>query len=471
MSSRAVHPLPVAMPVRIESRSGWFLLCLGLIGAVTAADYATGYEVSLTVAYLVPVFLATWVLGFSSGVMIAILATVAWYVAFAGSNPYSHPIYYGWEALVRASTAVVFAVVIDRLRLALARSDERFVTVLEGLDAAVYVADSRTAELLYLNDRCRAAFGGDLKSLPDIGDRFDAHEAVSGSDSAALEQREVQDRVSGKWYLVNQRAIRWVDGRAVTLHTATDITRRKHTERVAQDRQDRLEMTSRLITAGEMASTLAHELNQPLAAILNYNTGCAELLQSGTADMAEVLDGLDKSNEQAERAGAILQRVRDFIARREPKFDRCDLGEVLGEAARLVGAQASRHAVHVDVDASPEPVTVEVDRVMLQQLVLNLSKNAIEAMESTALADRRIVIRWRCVSRLVDLEIADRGAGIPAELEPSLFVPFFSTKRGGMGLGLHICRSVAEYHDGRLWASENPCGGTVMHFTFPAAHA
>jgi C4-dicarboxylate-specific signal transduction histidine kinase len=459
------------MPFRLESRLGWFVLCFGLILLVAAADYATGYEVSLAVLYLAPVMIAAWVLGLRSGLVVAVLGTAAWYVTFAGSNPYSHPLYYGWEALVRASTAVVFAVVIDQLRLALARSDERFVTVLEGLDAAVYVADNRTGELLYVNERCRAAFGADLNALADIVDRFDMHEPSAASAGVTDEQREVQDRVSGEWYLVNQRSVRWVDGRSVTLHVATDTTQRKQMERLAQDRQDKLEMTSRFITAGEMASTLAHELNQPLASILNYNTGCAQLLQSGTATTAEVLEGLEKSSEQAERAGAILQQVRNFIARQEPQFSPCDLGELLGEAARLIAAQASRHAVHVDVDGLAEPVLVEVDRVMLQQLVLNLAKNAIEAMENTAPEQRRLTIRWRCVDGSVDVQVADRGVGIPAELAHGLFIPFFSTKRGGMGLGLHICRSIAEYHDGRLWASENPGGGTVFHFSFPARRA
>jgi len=123
------------------------------------------------------------------------------------------------------------------------------------------------------------------------------------------------------------------------------------------------------------------------------------------------------------------------------------------------------------VEPAPDPVKVEIDAVMLQQLVLNLSKNAVEAMESVRPEERRLLIRWRCDCGQVDLDVADHGPGIPAELKPNLFIPFFSTKRDGMGLGLHICRSIAEYHDGHLSALENPEGGAIFRLSFPAERA
>jgi PAS domain-containing protein len=176
MPSRALHALLIAMPLR-DSRLAWFLLCCALIALVAAADYATGFDVSLSVLYLAPVLIASWVLGLRAGLLSAALATAAWYVTFAGAHSYSHTIYYGWDALVRASTASIFAFVIHRLRLALARSDERFVTVLEGLDAAVYVSDELTGTLLYVNDRCRTAFGPDITMRLDVEERFEAAEA------------------------------------------------------------------------------------------------------------------------------------------------------------------------------------------------------------------------------------------------------------------------------------------------------
>lgn len=464
MRSLALQALIGARSARAGRRVGWFMLCIGLVLAVAFADYVTGYEVRLSVLYLAPVMIATWMLGLQCGIGMAALASVAWYVTFAGSNPFSNPIYFGWEALVHASTAVIFAVVTDRLRLALEHSDERFVTVLEGLDAAVYVADERSGELVFVNERSRQAFGS-LRSLFDIAVRFSEQGApIAGGE--VTDQQEVRDRVSGRWYLVNRRSIKWVDGSTVALHMATDITRRKEMEQVAQDREERLEMTSRLIAAGEMASTLAHELNQPLASILNYNTGCLALLQGDGASRADVIEGLEKSSEQAERAGAILQQVRDFIARREPQFAACDVTEVMKDCARLLASQASRSGVEIEIDA-PEEVVADADKVMLQQLVLNLSKNAIEAMSQTTPRARCLTIRCRRADEAVSIEVADRGTGLPEDLRRNLFIPFFSTKPGGMGLGLQICRSIAEHHDGRLRACDRQGGGTTFQCWFP----
>jgi signal transduction histidine kinase len=465
MRTFALQALVGARPGRPEARLRWFLLCACGIVLVAAADYATGYEVSLSVLYLAAVALGTWVLGLRWGLGLAALATGTWYLTFLSAHTYSHAVYFGWEALIRASTAIIFAIVVDRLRLALEHSDERFVTVLQGLDAAVYVASPATGALLYVNDHSRAAFGSVLRSLNDIERRFADQQAIA-PDSAPRDQREVQDLMTGRWFLVNRRALRWVDGTTVDLHMATDITQRKQAERLAQDRQDRLEMTSRLVTAGEMASTLAHELNQPLASILNYNTGCAALLQSSAASTAEVLEGLEKSSEQAERAAAILQHVRDFIARSEPQFAACSVSELVRDSARLISAQAARSGVEIELQGSDEPLEVQADKVMLQQLLLNLSKNAIESMADTPPNARRLTFRWQAVEGSILIEIADRGSGLPPELKANLFLPFFSTKPSGMGLGLQICRSVAEHHDGRLWASSRDGGGTVLHFAF-----
>ena len=468
MRTSALPTLIRIRPVNSHARLGWLLLCASLVMLVALADHATGYEVSLSVLYLAPVVLATWVLGLHCGIGMAALATGAWYLTFIGAHTYSQPMYFGWEAFLRASTGVAFAVVIDKLRLALAHSDERFVTVLEGLDAAVYVANTQSGKLMYMNEHSRRAFGANLHSLDDITGRFASQQTLAAGNGAQ-DQRELQDQASGRWFLVNRQPLRWVDGSTVSLYMATDITQRKEAERLAQDRQERLEMTSRLATAGEMASTLAHELNQPLASVLNYNTGCAALLQSGTASTEEVLEGLEKSSEQAERAGAILQQVRDFIARREPQFALCSVTEMMRDSARLVSAQAARSGIDVEIDGCDDAVAAEADKVMLQQLVLNLAKNAIESMSDTLPDARRLTLHWRRVDENVLIEIADRGSGLPPELEANLFVPFFSTKPGGMGLGLRICRSVAEHHDGRLWASARAGGGTVLHFSFPAA--
>ena len=455
------RPLTASGPVCIA-------VCVVMTAVVATADYLTGYEVSLSVLYLAPVFVATWRFGTLGGVAAAVIATMTWYGIFANAHLYPHPFYYGWEALIRISTGIVFAILIDRLKIALARSDQRFVTVLEGLKAAVYVADLETGELLYMNEHGRAAFGGHDQSLQDLENRLSTKDTARTGMIEGYPQYEAQDRVTGNWYLIEIHTLWWVDGRRASLHVATDITARKRVEQLEREHRQQLEMSSRLIAAGEMASTLAHELNHPLAAVLNYNTGCMELLQSGHGTKAEVLDGLRQSTAQAQRAGTIVQEVRELIRRRKPHFARCDVRPVVQEAVRLLAHDAARNGTSIDIDVPETPVVAEVDRIMLQQLVLNLCTNAIEAMGGVAPDDRRLSIRLREDTH-VRMDVADRGSGLPKELRRRLFIPFFSKKPDGMGLGLQICRSVAEYHDGRLSATKNSPRGTIFHFTFPVA--
>jgi C4-dicarboxylate-specific signal transduction histidine kinase len=346
------------------------------------------------------------------------------------------------------------------------------VTVLEGLNAVVYVSRPVTGELLYLNEQCRRFCGpGPLRRVGDIQRRLESPSAVSQPFQPGAAPCEVRDAATGTWYLVDVRAIPWIDGDLAHLHVATDITAHKHTEQVARERQQQLDSTSRLIAVGEMASTLAHELNQPLAAILNYNTGCLELLQSGSTDIQALGEGIERSSEQAERAGRIVQQVREFIRTREPRLELCDFNAIVIEATRAIERDACRYSVHIESRLADGMPPVRADGVMLQQLLINLAKNAIEAMDTVPLGARELSLRTYADGEAVHLEIADRGAGLPAALKDNLFIPFFSTKPAGMGLGLQICRSVAEFHGARLSAAPRPGGGTLFHLILPPYRA
>lgn len=431
----------------------WGILCVVLVAAIAVADYATGYEISLSVLFLAPVFIGAWILGRVGGVAMSVLSAVAWYIVFLELHPHPSGFYHLLDALLRGCTWIIFALVIHELKLALAHADERFVTVLEGLDAAVYVSDMATSELLYVNEQFRKTFPA---GVPPQNEREN--------------EREVQYGIEKRWYLVRARAIRWVDGRMVQLHIATDVTERKQAEELARQQQDKLQMTARLITVGEMASTLAHEINQPLAAIANYNMGCVRRLRSGNWETEELLDALEKSSGQAERAGRIIQRVREFVRKREPVLAACNVNEVITGVARMIEIEAEKSAVKVKLDLAPALPPARADRVMIEQVILNLVKNAIEAMRDTAHERRQLAIRTAAgAPGTVEIEVADSGRGLPAQLEENLFTPFFTTKPEGMGMGLHICRSIVELHDGRLSADRNPGGGSAFHFSLPAA--
>lgn len=467
--------------LHIKNRAARTLGCAGLVVLIAYCDYATGYELSLAILYLAPIFLATWVLGRDAGIAVSVFALAAWLISnhYAGVV-YPHPFYQIWEALIQLATWVIFVLLLSKLKIALARADERFVTVLEGLDAAVYVADTGSGELLYVNSKCRAAFGDGVEpaGLRQIESRFadPRSRAVprtwpqqdSGADAAA----EFHDPAANRWYLIHARPLRWIDGRMARLQVATDITQQKQIEELSRQQQEKLQLTSRLISVGEMASTLAHELNQPLAAIANYSMGCVRRLRAGDWDAGELLEAMEKGSAEAERAGMIIQRVRELVRRRKPQRADCNVNDVITEIAQLIEIDAEKRGVLMSVELAPSLPPVSADTVMLEQAILNLARNAIEAMEEMPKDQRRLVLRSRVnPDGKVEIEVTDSGRGIPDALAENLFAPFFTTKRDGMGIGLHICRSIAEFHDGRIWATPNPRGGSTFHFALPASNS
>jgi signal transduction histidine kinase len=452
------------------SRSLWLATILGLVAAIAGVDYLTGYETSLFVAYLVPIFLATWALGRMTGASVACLAVGLWLVAFA-SHPLS-PLLLAWEALLQLTVYIVFVIVLDRLKVAIAHADERFAAVLEGLDALVYVIRPGDGRLLYANQKCRDAFGGAPRNAREIERRFRVRfaEFPPNSPHEPAVPVEVQDFATKKWHWLATQAIRWVDGGVVQLHIATDISARKQAEETARQHREKIEMSQRLITAGEMASLLAHELNQPLAAIANYNMGCVNRLRSGNWQARELLEAMEKSVVQARRAGSIIQRVREFLRKREPDLAPCDLAAMITEVSSMVNAEARRYGVHVRLGLDRGLPPAQADAIMIRQVILNLIKNGIESMQGTPAERRELQVHLSADSReALRVDVADRGCGLPAELAADSVRPFFTTKAYGMGMGLQICRSIIELHGGRLWATPNPDGGTVFHFTLAAA--
>jgi len=246
-----------------------------------------------------------------------------------------------------------------------------------------------------------------------------------------------------------------------------DITDQKRSLELARQQEERLQATQRLIAMGEMASSLAHELNQPLAAIAGYNAGCLNMLAAGNADLRDIEEALGKSTEQAQRAGRIIRRIYEFVRRAEPKSEPCDVVQLVDEVIALVEPDARRHGMRIQREFAPSLPAVHGDRILLGQVVLNLIRNGIEAMRDVAPERRLLVIAAECKDDQVHLQVADRGHGIPEEVAARLFEPFFTTKPEGMGMGLNICRSVVEGHKGRLWLEPNPAGGSIVHVLLP----
>ena len=247
-----------------------------------------------------------------------------------------------------------------------------------------------------------------------------------------------------------------------------DITERKRMEEETLRHQERLEQTSRLITMGEMASSLAHELNQPLSAIANYCMGSVNRLKSGDYRREDILAAMEKASAQAERAGTIIRRTREFVKKSEPVRAPAALAEIVEEAIGFAEIEARKAAVAIQVSIPPDLPPVFADRIMIEQVVLNLVKNGIEAMQQTPPEARALNLAARLDGEgMVEVTVADRGCGMTDGQVERLYTPFFTTKAEGMGMGLNICRSIVEFHDGRLWVQPNPGGGSVFRFTLP----
>ncbi len=246
-----------------------------------------------------------------------------------------------------------------------------------------------------------------------------------------------------------------------------DLTQRQESERLLHEAQSEMAHMSRLSTMGEMASALAHELNQPLAAVSNYLQGSRRLIDSMDGDQAARLrTALNKATEQALRAGQVIQRLRSFVARGETEKRIESLSKLVEETLALALVAARDQAVRVNLQYAQASDHVIVDKVQIQQVLLNLLRNALESMHNAS--RRELTVTTVAASDgLIEVRVADTGSGIAPEAIEKLFQPFFTTKKQGMGVGLSICRTIVESHGGRIAVEPNPDGGAVFYFTLP----
>ena len=253
-----------------------------------------------------------------------------------------------------------------------------------------------------------------------------------------------------------------------------DISRRREAEDLLKASEQRLKQlqsefvhVSRLSAMGEMAATLAHELNQPLAAMMNYAQATRRLLEGSAAEDAERLrDLMTKAVAQANRAGDIIRRLRSFVAQGETERSLDDIGEVVNEACALALIGARSDGVETTLALAEDLPTVLIDRVQIQQVIVNLIRNALDAMEGQERRTLRIETA-RGDDGTLAVAVADNGPGLDAAIAEKLFTPFNSSKDDGMGIGLSISRTIVEQHGGRIWAVPNEGGGVVFSFTLP----
>ncbi len=311
--------------------------------------------------------------------------------------------------------------------------------------------------LMLANPAFVAEFGGVPTSRAAFERDF---EPVTGASDELFCPR------TGRWYLFHWSRLQVPDGNELVMLNAQNLTERMDTMRQQRALQEQLLSSSRVMSVGEMATTLAHEINQPLATIVNCLTTARTLLAQRASSAQRLRLALDLAYDQAGQAAAVVARLREFVKTREPRREPLPLRCLVEHVVQLQQLDAQKHRIRVAVDLEPNLPDVLVDRVMVEQVLANLVRNGIEAMRATRPADRKLTISARLdMEGNIAVRVADRGTGISATDAAQLFTPFFTTKENGMGIGLAICRSIIEYHEGHLYFEHNEGSGSMFTFT------
>jgi C4-dicarboxylate-specific signal transduction histidine kinase len=267
-----------------------------------------------------------------------------------------------------------------------------------------------------------------------------------------------------------------VEERTVELRDANEallkqMEERRRTEEALQETRDELARVARITTIGELTASIAHEVNQPLAAVVANADACVAWLALQTPDLVEARAAAERSVQGATRASDVIGRIRSLISKEAPQRGRIEINDIVEEAVALGELQAVRHGVSVELELTEDLPEILGDRIQLQQVILNLMRNGIEAMSGVADRTRRLLIRSRIQEDGHALvSIHDYGIGIGADVMDRLFEPFFTTRSQGIGMGLPISRSIIEAHGGRLWAESTAGQGSVFQFTLPNAN-
>ena len=378
----------------------------------------------------------------------------------------------------------------NRVRRQLSASYERFTTVLEALDASVSVAPLGSKELLFANKLYRQWFGttteGHLKLVLRGGtaDSMTSDESLDAVDSFVglpmdslattppAEHAEIYLEALDKWLEVRSRYLNWVDGRLAQMVIATDITTRRQADEQAAAQAERAQAASRLITMGEMASSVAHELNQPLTAISNYCTGMISRIRGGSISEDDLLGALDKTARQAQRAGQVVQHIRSFVKRSEPRRQWSEVMPMVEQVVELAEIELRRRQVRLSHYVAPRLPALHVDPILIEQVLINLIKNGAESIDVAQRATGNRLVDLRVTQREVDeqpavqFSVTDTGRGLTEEALARLYEAFFSTKNDGMGIGLNLCRSIVESHQGRIHAENLYNAGQVVGCRF-----
>ena len=364
----------------------------------------------------------------------------------------------------------------------------RFVErITDATPSMVYIRDVASRRLVYANQQLRTLLGYELDDVRDWTDDFltamvhpddlsRARQAMA--DSITIRDDEIHElearirHANGSWRWLHFRTVifrRTSAGEArLVLVAADDVTDRKGAEEHARQQQEQLVHVSRQTMLGELATGIAHELNQPLTAVANYAQAALRRVRANEWSREELATCLEKTSQQALLAGEIIRRLRRLVSKQPPEQTETDLNDTIRDVLEMVRTEAASREVHVRLELPDELPHVRADRTQLQQVMLNLVRNSFEAMQHTPAEERRLSVESRVTGHdCVAVSVTDHGAGCEAHDLDRLFEPFFTTKEQGLGMGLSISRSIIESHGGRLTAQSNLTRGLTLEFTLP----
>jgi two-component system sensor kinase FixL len=472
-------------PLFSDPRPGPYLVAAGVVTATFVLRLTLGEAFTAASSFLlfIPAILVSAALG---GLICGLFATVVASVAVGWVTQHDP------QTLVGALSGVIFLLVgigmaigggwFHAARRRAAATNAHLQSILDTVPDAVVVIDragvmtsfSPAAERLF-GWTAAEAIGQNVKLLMPSpyrqahDDYLDRYARTGEKHIIGVGRVVVGERKDGSTFPMELAVGETKGPRPSYTGFIRDLTDRQRTETRLQELQNELVHVSRLTAMGEMASTLAHELNQPLSAIANLLTGSRRLIDRGReADQAKVRDAIDRAAAQALRAGDVIHRMRDFVRRGASQREPASLSKLVEEASALALIGEKERQVDVRLSLAPAADSVFADRVQIQQVLLNLIRNGIDAMEDQP--RRELVISSDLTEEgTARVSVADSGGGIAEDVLEKLFQPFMTTKPQGMGVGLSISRSIIEAHGGRIWAEANPRGGTIFRFTLPPA--
>lgn len=392
-------------------------------------------------------------------------------------------------AELSAANEVLQREIAERRRAEEALQDSRrFVErITDATPSIVYILDVTSRRLVYANKQLRAVLGYEFDEVRDWTEEFLTN-TVHPDDLARVQQaladaarirddetQEVEARVrhtDGTWRWLHCRTVifrRATDGTVrLVLGAAEDISDRKVAVEQARQQQEQLVYMSRLTMLGELATGIAHELNQPLMAVANYAQAALRRVRSSEWSREEVTNCLEKTSQQALLAGEIIKRLRRLVSRRPPEQSETDLNDTIRDVVEMVRSEAEGRDVHLRLELPDALPRISADRTQLQQVLLNLVRNGFEAMHETSPEDRCLTVESRVIDHgRVAVCVHDQGEGCESRYLDRLFEPFFTTKEQGLGMGLSISRSIIESHGGRLTVQPNLTRGLTFQFTLP----